>query len=411
MNVQMVDRETERFDSLGTDVHDMYDIFKPHKKCTNPRVVLVEGEPGMGKSMFCQKVALDWSEGKTGKSFPSFKILLKLNCQEVESSAAIGINVLKKSITDQLLAHETERLKTGLFNYLEDPESRVLLVLDGLDELNQDIDIFHLIKQELDPWRCNFLLTSRNDPKLREHCDSLFQIIGFANEDAECYIRKFFGETDQEIAEHVIDSINESSQDGATLRELVSNPFIASLICYVGKELNGKLPSSKAQLYQEMIRCILRRYFTKRNEEPPEDPIEECKEDLAVLGCLALNGIENDRLHFIENEIPTKGCTRNILKFGFLSKQVSSSGIRPPISYQFLHKTFQEFFAAFSLSEQSLLGDTALLRSLSQSKFKQVLLFTVGLLSQKPEALENRKLDFLLRHQLATNQNIPGDKS
>ena len=395
MNVRMVNRETERSHCQGEDICGMYKIFEPHEKCTDPRVVLLEGEPGIGKTVFCQKIATDWSEGKTSEPFPSFKILLKLKCRDIESSAAIDADTLKKSIADQLLAHEQERLKTGLFNYLEDPESRVLLVLDGLDELNQDIDIFSLIENELRPWKCKFLLTSRNDPKLRKHCDSLFQIIGFTIKDAKSFIRKFLGETDQKIAELLIHKIDDrSSQDGALLRELVSNPLTTSLLCYVCKETNGKLPSGRTNLYQEIIRCILRRYYKKKGEEPPEDPMEERKEDLAALGRLALNGIENGRLHFAESEIPAESRATNILEFGFLSKE-ASTGFKLSISYQFLHKTFQEFFAALSLSEQLLSGDTACLPSLLQGKYKQVTLFVVGLLSQKPEAAKQIVVDLM----------------
>ena len=395
MKVRMVDRETERFHSLGEDIRGMYEIFEPHKNCTDPRVILLEGEPGIGKTVYCQKIATDWSEGKTGESFPSFKILLKLKCRDIESSTAINADTLKKSIAEQLLAHEQERLKTGLFNYLVDPESRVLLVLDGLDELNQDIDIFSLIENELRPWKCKFLLTSRNDPELRKNCDSLFQIIGFTIEDAKSFIRKFLGETDKEIAKLLIDKISdESSQDGALLRELVSNPLMTSLLCYVCKETNGKLPSDRTNLYQEIIRCILRRYYKKKEKELPEDPMEEHKEDLAALGRLALNGIENGRLHFAESEIPAESHATNILDFGFLSKE-ESTGFKLSISYQFLHKTFQEFFAALSLSEQLLSGDTACLPSLLQGKYKQVTLFIVGLLSQKPKAAKQIVVDLM----------------
>ena len=396
MNVRMVNRETERSHRQGEDICGMYKIFEPHEKCTDPRVVLLEGEPGIGKTVFCQKIATDWSEGKTSEPFPSFKILLKLKCRDLESSTAIDADTLKKSIADQLLAHEQERLKTGLFNYLEDPESRVLLVLDGLDELNQDIDIFSLIENELRPWKCKFLLTSRNDPKLRKHCDSLFQIIGFTIEDAKSYIRKFFGKREQELAELLVDKINDRrSQDGALLRELISNPLMTSLLCYVCKETNGKLPSSTAQLYQEITRCILRKYYKNKQEEPPEDPMEERKEDLAALGHLALKGIENGRLHFDESEIPAESRAANILEFGFLSKEESGEGFKLRISYQFVHKTFQEFFAALSLSEQLLSGDTACLPSLLQGKYKQVTLFVVGLLSQKPEAAKQIVVDLM----------------
>ena len=37
----------------------MTDVFRPREECEKPRVVLIEGEPGMGKTTYCQKLAYD----------------------------------------------------------------------------------------------------------------------------------------------------------------------------------------------------------------------------------------------------------------------------------------------------------------------------------------------------------------
>ncbi|XP_067056249.1 uncharacterized protein [Acropora muricata] len=47
--------------STLTDNVNMTDIFRPHAECENPRAVLVEGHPAMGKTTYCQKLAHDWS--------------------------------------------------------------------------------------------------------------------------------------------------------------------------------------------------------------------------------------------------------------------------------------------------------------------------------------------------------------
>jgi len=42
----------------------MTEVFTSHQECDNPRVVLIEGNPGMGKTTYCQKLAHDWSVGE-----------------------------------------------------------------------------------------------------------------------------------------------------------------------------------------------------------------------------------------------------------------------------------------------------------------------------------------------------------
>ena len=51
----------------------MSEIFNKHEECEEPRVVLIEGKPGMGKTTYCKKVAVDWATGKHNR-----KLLHKL---------------------------------------------------------------------------------------------------------------------------------------------------------------------------------------------------------------------------------------------------------------------------------------------------------------------------------------------
>ena len=386
----MISRDTERYGELREkDVCDIYEIFKPHEKCSDPRVVLLEGDPGIGKTVCCKKIAFDWSKDKTVEPFPRFKILIKLKCRDINPRALIAADILKEAIADQLLPIDVQpELKSALFDYIRDPQSRVLLVLDGMDELQDKIDLSPMIKGDLLSWPCKLLLTSRNDPKLRKQCDSLFQIIGFTIKDAKSYIRKFF-EKDEEKSKVLLERIDQPySQDGELVRELVSSPLNASLLCAVCDGTNGKLPSSTTQLYEEIIYFILTRYYVKKGQEPPDDPMATHEEDLAALSRLALKGINSGLLYFHEDAFRAESRATNILEFGFLSKETkaSISSIRVRSSYQFLHKTLQEFFAASALYNQLLSGNFSCFSYLPNRTHKQLTLFIVGLLSKRPEA-------------------------
>ena len=51
---------TKKTRGIVTDeVVDMSAIFKPHEDCSNPRTVLIEGKPGMGKTTYCKKLVYD----------------------------------------------------------------------------------------------------------------------------------------------------------------------------------------------------------------------------------------------------------------------------------------------------------------------------------------------------------------
>ena len=378
--VRMVSRRKER-SQLTEKRCGLYEIFKPHQECENPRVVLLEGKPGLGKTVSCQKVTLDWSNGGTSGFLASFEILLKIKCRELKSAD------IKEAIADQLLPLDvSQEVKTALFRYIQDNQTRVLLVLDGLDELKEGIDLSPLIEGRRLPG-CYVLSTSRDNPESRHKFDTLFQIIGFTEQNAKSFICKYYGK-DEEKAKVLLQKIDDSSgQDGAIIRDLISSPLNTCLLCAISDETNGQLPPTMTQLYKEITFCVLTRYYKKKEEEPPVDPMATHKKELAALGRLALKGIENERLHFNEDAFRAESRVTDILEFGFLSKEPSSSRIRPCPSYQFLHKTYQEFFAAYCFYEELLTGNLSCLgESLHHNKFKQVTLFLVGLLSENPEA-------------------------
>ena len=59
-------------------------VFRPHSGISKPRTVLIEGEPGMGKTIYCQKVVYDWANGQeTDPSFPKVKLVLLLKCHDL----------------------------------------------------------------------------------------------------------------------------------------------------------------------------------------------------------------------------------------------------------------------------------------------------------------------------------------
>ena len=75
---------------------------------------------------------------------------------------------------------------------------------------------------------------------------------------------------------------------------------------------------------------------------------------------------------------------------GFLSVEAGRSKRRPSRSYAFLHKSFQEFFAALCHCCQLLDGEISVDSLIADSRyfeeFQQVLMFTSGMLAQKCKA-------------------------
>ena len=382
--LQIVSRTKER-SQLTDDIVNMTEIFKSHPDCDNPRVVLIEGNPGMGKTTYCQKLAYDWSVGEIppDASFPEVEILLLLKCRDMHMKTAD----IEEAIDDQLLPQDVgKKEREDFFHFIRSNQSRVLLVLDGLDELRQELlpCIQPLIEGKI--FSNTFLvLTARHEAgiRLRRYCDTLLEIIEYTNDDADSYIKKYFSKhEDQSLAERMIVKLKYDEE----LRELTANPLNTALLCLLCEETNGIFPSSRTKIYDDLVSCALRRYFTKSGVSLGEDdPLERCSDQLIKLGERAFEALLKSQLYFSQDD-QTSDST-DFLQLPFLSRELSVSKIRPRPCYAFTHKTFQEYFAAFYLAQQIITGNKgkaeSLLAQLSPIDKWQVWEFLIPMVSSK----------------------------
>ena len=118
-----------------------------------------------------------------------------------------------------------------------------------------------------------------------------------------------------------------------------------------------------------------------------EDLTKVYKTQLKQLGSIALNGLLQNNMSFDESEF--EKCAVELPEFGFLSVECGRSKVRPSLNYCFLHKTFQELFAAFYLCCQLVNDEVCPKNIITDTRYfhelKQVLLFTCGLLASQSE--------------------------
>ena len=382
--LKIVEKKKERA-RRTKEIVPMTDAFRSHEECKEPRVVLIEGEPGIGKTTCCQKLAYDWSVEciSAEACFPKVKMLLLLKCRDMKTAD------IEEAIDDQLLPLDAEeKEKENFFRFIRQNQSRILLVLDGLDELSETVyeGLLPLIQGRIFP--CTYLmLTARHElgMKVRRECDTLLEIVGYTKEDADTYVKKYFSNHDDpSLAKKLIKNLRKNPQ----LRELTANPLNTALLCLICEDTQGKLPYNKTMLYREIVSCALMRNFQKKGIPLVNaDPIEVCSEQLNQLGELALEALVRDQLYFTTEKL--RGHSTEFLDFGLLSREASASKIRPKPSYAFTHKTFQEYFAAFHVAHELLTGDkdkAALLTHLTPpDKYWPVWEFLITMVSKKSD--------------------------
>ncbi|XP_078681278.1 NLR family CARD domain-containing protein 4-like [Branchiostoma floridae x Branchiostoma belcheri] len=344
-NLQLQRRDGRgHFEDTDTIV-SLADIYKTVDVCAKPAVrkIRVEGPPGIGKSCSCRRLAHDWSSGK----LHCFKAVFFLEMRHLSGK-------VKDAIFEQLLPKDIKMTTDQLWSYIEENQKEVLFILDGLDELSQtareSTDVVDLIQGKI-LRNSHVLVTSRLYHCVEdiEKCHSFYKIVGYSKENSVGFIRKYFSKA-PESATKLVEALTNSSNLG----EIALNPLNNVLICVVFEENGDNLPSGKAELYQMIIHSIVKRYCTKNGIPIKGRTLpSNIEEALRGLGKLSWEGLQRDQLQFNIDDIRQEfgGSTDDMLNMGLLTRDYSFSRIKRICYCTFLHKTFQEYLAAYYISQ------------------------------------------------------------
>ena len=378
----------------------MFDIFKA-PGIGEDVMTIVEGSPGIGKTTFCLKLAYDWAHGNIPSecSFPKFEFLFLLKCRDIDGD-------IMKAISEQLLPRDMDMEKSlekllRLMKDIHNQERLMLIILDGLDELPEKSrhHVDELLHRRILPF-CFVLATTRQERGIEVRKGVVFdihlEIKGYTESDSTAYVRRHFETIDQSPkGERLI----EEMQQNTLLNALQNNPLNLLLLCVVYEDYEGKLPTSRTELYQVIVRCLLRRYCAKRNLPAPEDDsvLEKTFEkEILALGEIAWLCLLNDRYGFRETELDEferqyPGLVAREL--GLLYKEESLKRLKPQHEYCFLHKTFQEYVAAAYIAQKLRNQKFNVFKHLNISfddivtKYRQVFIFVSGMLGEKATVL------------------------
>ena len=377
---------------MEDDEVNVFDIFKVSDKDKDV-MTLVEGSPGMGKTTFCLKLAYDWAHGNIPSecSFRKFEFAFLLKCRDIDGD-------IMEAISEQLLPRNMEKSVEKLLHLMIDirnQERLMLIILDGLDEVPEESrhHVDELLHRRVLPF-CYVLATTRKEKGIEVRKNVVFnihlEIKGYTESDSIAYVRRHFETIGQPPkGERLIDQM----QQNTFLNALRNNPLNLLLLCCIFEDYEGNLPTSRTELYQVIVQCLLRRYCAKNSMAVPEDNNtlqERFEEDIFALGELAWACLLNDRQSFPEGKLAEYEVkSQNLIarKIGLLYKEESLKRISPQHEYMFLHKTFQEYLAAAFIKHKLLRGELNVFEYTTfedlVQKYLQVFLFVSGMMGEK----------------------------
>ncbi|XP_077992483.1 uncharacterized protein LOC144446564 [Glandiceps talaboti] len=369
--LELIERSRRGVVSVGANFRDSLSSPRP------PHRILVEGEAGMGKSTFCRKISLDWALGSE-PVLQKYKLLFALELRQITTSG-----MLLDCIFDQLLTDDLGINRQHLENYIKNNQENILILLDGADELKDSLkdDVFRLIRSKVLP-KATIVVTTRpiGRPDLIKFVDQHYIIKGFSQESIAVYVHKFF-QYDASKAESLIEKIRNEE----TIENLAMNPLLAVLLCVLWEDNSNYLPNRLCDLNNQLVWCIFKRYCAKHNislQSQKHFP-QKYKEYFMKLGEMAYEGLKEMKVRFDVDDLLKYDIPKELLNMGFLNQEYSGARIQNVKFWVFLHKSFQEFIAAYYLHESGQSGDEATIRQLIENKdLHMVCLYICGLLKK-----------------------------
>ena len=332
------------------------EILAPLEEGKQSCFILIEGAPGIGKSVLLKEIHYKWASKELLQKIK----LVMLVCLRDSSLWQI------QSVDDllQLICigeeHVTETVSACAQYLFANGGRSLTLLLDGYDEypeqLRESSLVAKILKRQVLP-HCGLVISSRPHASvhLREQATIRVDILGFTETEREHYIKQAL--PDQP---HKIEELTQYLQQQPSVDSICFIPFNMAVLLYLYK-LRNALPRNSTELYHHFICSTICRHLSKSGTPLTHDitdltdlpqPYNRITQQLSKLSLDALN---NNKLIFTLPEI-TAACPDiaaipgAINGFGLLQAVQHFGLYAKTMTLNFIHFTIQEFLAAHYIS-------------------------------------------------------------
>ena len=331
-------------------------ILAPLVESKEASFILIEGAPGIGKSLLLKEVAYRWGKQQLLQIYE----LVLLVCLRDPSLRQV------RSVDDLLqLFYKGDKNATEIVSTCSEHLSKnggrtLVLLLDGYDEYPDDLQkcslIADIIKRQVLPL-CGLVVSSRPHASGHFHTQATIRvdILGFTETEREHYIKQALADQPQKIEE-----LTQYLHQHSSIDSICFIPFNMVILLYLYK-LGIPLPKNSTELYHHFILSTICRHLTKlgnpltHNITDLTDLPEPYNRIIQQLSKFSLEALNHNKLIFTFDEI-TAACPDIVATPGAINglgllQVVQHFGIYTKmITLNFIHFTIQEFLAAHYIS-------------------------------------------------------------
>uniref|UniRef100_T1IQR6 NACHT domain-containing protein n=1 Tax=Strigamia maritima TaxID=126957 RepID=T1IQR6_STRMM len=385
------------------------------------RKVLVEGEFSSGKSTVCRRLALDWASGK----LPHFQIVFFI---QMKHANGLLLETLYKDVKK---ISGSSVNKDEFFTYLRYHQKEVLLLLDGTDEVENDVltDYIDLLKntqsnrnddilEEEDEEEdddndnngllncvglCSILITARPITGSIFGIDARYRLQAFTRDWASQFLtRQVATRTDKDTAEATLRLLLRRHGTCSALLHPVPLAFLCDLVDADWPPKETTLTAVFATMVERLCEefCARHARFCKSHNFEGHG----ISDHLDILGEIAWKALKDGKLIIPVRALNQQYGTKKmdtLFRLGFLGVHESESALGSTKQAEFVAKPLAEFYAAWWLASKAQKETEdlkPLLREIHVADFfyqmtstkrlhnSNIFQFAFGLLSDHPEA-------------------------